>query len=91
MGHNADNIESMKPNRSRILRIRFNADTSSNLTWKFRPQQTELKVALGETALAFYTATNPTDRPIDGNFLKINIINPMFVQDFQHQLNISPC
>lgn len=66
MGHNADNIESMKPNRSRILRIRFNADTSSNLTWKFRPQQTELKVALGETALAFYTATNPTDRPIDG-------------------------
>jgi len=24
------------------------------------------QVALGETALAFYTATNPTDRPIDG-------------------------
>lgn len=43
-GHNAEGIESMKPNRSRILKIRFNADTSSNLTWNFRPQQTELKV-----------------------------------------------
>ena len=77
----------MKPNRERVLRIRFNADTSSNLTWNFKPQQAEVKVccsisiflhhilkfyfifvqvALGETALAFYTATNPTDRPIDG-------------------------
>nr|CAG4642141.1 EOG090X0GO2 [Eurycercus lamellatus] len=65
-GHNAEGIESMKPNRERIIKVRFNADTSSSLTWNFKPQQSELKVALGETALAFYTATNPTDRPIDG-------------------------
>nr|CAG4642882.1 EOG090X0GO2 [Evadne anonyx] len=64
--HNTEGIENLKPNRERVLRIRFNADTSSNLTWNFKPQQSEIKVALGETALAFYTATNPTDRPIDG-------------------------
>jgi len=65
-GHNAEGLENVKPNPERVLRIRFNADTSSNLTWNFKPQQTELKVALGETALAFYTATNPTNQPIDG-------------------------
>merc|ERR1711928_290628 len=65
-GHKTEGLENMKPNRERVLRIRFNADTSSNLTWNFKPQQSEIKVALGETALAFYTATNPTDRPIDG-------------------------
>merc|ERR1711928_227227 len=60
-GHKTEGLENMKPNRERVLRIRFNADTSSNLTWNFKPQQSEIKVALGETALAFYTATNPTD------------------------------
>ena len=32
----------------------------------FRPQQSVISVAPGETALAFYTARNPTDKPIDG-------------------------
>uniref|UniRef100_A0A0B7A4R8 Cytochrome c oxidase assembly protein COX11, mitochondrial n=1 Tax=Arion vulgaris TaxID=1028688 RepID=A0A0B7A4R8_9EUPU len=32
----------------------------------FRPQQTEVTVYPGETALAFYTAKNPTDKPIIG-------------------------
>nr|CAG4647502.1 EOG090X0GO2 [Megafenestra aurita] len=65
-GHNAEGLENMKPNRERVLKIRFNADTSSSLTWDFKPQQSEIKVALGETALAFYTATNRTSKPIDG-------------------------
>ena len=43
-GHNAEGIENLKPNRERVLRIRFNADTSSNLTWNFKPQQAEIKV-----------------------------------------------
>nr|CAG4641300.1 EOG090X0GO2 [Eulimnadia texana] len=65
-GHDASKVESIKPNRSRVLKIKFNADTAASLTWNFRPQQSEIKVALGETALAFYTARNPTDRPVDG-------------------------
>lgn len=64
--HSSEGIEKLKPNKERIIKIRFNADTSSSLTWNFKPQQSELKVALGETALAFYTATNSTDKVVDG-------------------------
>eukprot|EP00049_Salpingoeca_infusionum_P007973 m.128628 g.128628 ORF g.128628 m.128628 type:complete len:175 (-) comp13875_c1_seq1:280-804(-) len=49
-----------------VLRCRFNADTSANMQWKFRPQQKEVKLVPGETALAFYTATNPTDKAVTG-------------------------
>lgn len=65
-GHDADKVLTMKKVQDRELTIRFNADTASSMTWSFRPQQREIKVQPGETALAFYTATNPTDRPIDG-------------------------
>nr|CAG4643580.1 EOG090X0GO2 [Ilyocryptus agilis] len=64
--HSGEGLGNVKVNPNRIIRVRFNADTSSNMNWNFKPQQTELKVALGETALAFYTAKNPTDRPVDG-------------------------
>ncbi|XP_046462656.1 cytochrome c oxidase assembly protein COX11, mitochondrial-like [Daphnia pulex] len=64
--HNPEGLENLVPNRERIIKVRFNADTSSSLTWDFKPQQSELQVALGETALAFYTATNRTSKPIDG-------------------------
>jgi len=40
------------------LRITFAGSTSDVLPWKFTPQQREVRVLPGETALAFYTATN---------------------------------
>lgn len=40
------------------LRITFAGSTSDILPWKFSPQQREVRVLPGETALAFYTATN---------------------------------
>ncbi|GKZ74930.1 cytochrome c oxidase assembly protein cox11, mitochondrial [Aspergillus niger] len=48
---------------SRRLRITFNGSVSDVLPWKFTPQQREVRVLPGETALAFFTATNkgPTD------------------------------
>lgn len=52
--------------RQRPIRVRFNADTSTDMRWQFRPQQSEIKIVPGESALAFYTATNPTDQPITG-------------------------
>ncbi|CAG0917813.1 unnamed protein product [Notodromas monacha] len=55
---------SVRPEKK--IRVRFNADTAASLTWGFQPQQAEVTVVPGETALAFYTATNRTDRPIDG-------------------------
>ncbi|KAF2768191.1 hypothetical protein EJ03DRAFT_274765 [Teratosphaeria nubilosa] len=48
---------------SRRLRITFAGSTSDILPWKFTPQQREVRILPGETALAFYTATNmsPTE------------------------------
>ncbi|CAG0892018.1 unnamed protein product [Cyprideis torosa] len=56
----------MKPVNNRLIRISFRADTAGGIRWKFQPQQSEVHVRPGETALAFYTATNPTDKAIDG-------------------------
>ncbi|KAK3343811.1 cytochrome c oxidase assembly protein CtaG/Cox11 [Lasiosphaeria hispida] len=48
------------------IRVTFNASVSDVLPWKFTPQQREVRVLPGETALAFYTATNTSDRDIIG-------------------------
>ncbi|KAK7533775.1 cytochrome c oxidase assembly protein CtaG/Cox11-domain-containing protein [Phyllosticta citribraziliensis] len=48
------------------LRITFNGAVSDVLPWKFTPQQREVRVLPGETALAFYTATNEGDQDIIG-------------------------
>ncbi|KAM6897553.1 cytochrome c oxidase assembly protein COX11, mitochondrial [Xenentodon cancila] len=65
-GHNPDQVEKMKPVKERILKVTFNADTHASMQWNFKPQQTEIYVVPGETALAFYRAKNPTDKPIIG-------------------------
>lgn len=44
----------------------FNASVSDVLDWKFTPQQREVRVLPGETALAFYTATNRSKEDIIG-------------------------
>ncbi|QSS61269.1 mitochondrial cytochrome c oxidase assembly factor [Histoplasma capsulatum] len=51
---------------SRRLRITFNGSVSDVLPWKFTPQQREVRVLPGETALAFYTATNKGPEDIIG-------------------------
>lgn len=61
-----EKIEQMERKPERELVIRFNADRSASMRWNFRPQQTAIRLVPGETALAFYTATNPTDEPITG-------------------------
>ncbi len=52
--------------KSRVLRIQFNADINPKLPWHFKPAQHEIKVYAGQTALAFYTAENLSDRPVRG-------------------------
>lgn len=51
---------------SRRLRITFQGSTSDVLPWKFTPQQREVRVLPGETALAFYTATNKSEEDVIG-------------------------
>lgn len=62
-----DPAERLKPvtNHPRI-RITFNGSVSDVLPWKFVPQQREVRVLPGETALAFYTATNKSPEDIIG-------------------------
>ena len=36
------------------------------MRWQFKPHQREIKVVPGETALAFYTARNITDKSVTG-------------------------
>jgi len=50
----------------RTIKVRFNADTAADLPWRFGPVRREIEVKVGETALVFYRAENPTDRPISG-------------------------
>ncbi|KAK5097059.1 Cytochrome c oxidase assembly protein cox11, mitochondrial [Lithohypha guttulata] len=59
--------ERLKPMADhRRLRITFNGSVSDVLPWKFTPQQREVRVLPGETALAFYTATNKSEADIIG-------------------------
>ncbi|ORX89799.1 hypothetical protein K493DRAFT_288841 [Basidiobolus meristosporus CBS 931.73] len=51
---------------SRRLKITFSSNVSDMLEWTFKPQQREVNVLPGETALAFYTAKNKADRDIIG-------------------------
>ena len=60
-------IDNLVPNvAARPLTILFFGEVNSNMRWKFYPQQSEITVFPGETALAFYTAHNPTDEDIIG-------------------------
>ena len=67
--HNSteDPVRRMTPVEDhRRLRITFNGSVSDILPWKFNPQQREVRVLPGETALAFYTATNNSQADIIG-------------------------
>ena len=50
----------------RTITVRFNADVNSGMPWKFAPVQRDITLRLGEEAVAFYVARNPTDRPVTG-------------------------
>jgi cytochrome c oxidase assembly protein subunit 11 len=48
------------------IRVRFDANTSPNMPWEFRPMVRTMDLRIGETGLMFYEAYNPTDEPIAG-------------------------
>lgn len=48
------------------LRIHFSSTPSSLLPWTFEPEQRDIYIQPGETALAFYRAKNESNRPIIG-------------------------
>ncbi|XP_034184442.1 cytochrome c oxidase copper chaperone COX11 [Osmia lignaria lignaria] len=66
VNHDSAKVSAMKPIKDKVLTIKFNADTAAAMQWNFKPQQNVIKVLPGETALAFYTAKNPLDKPVIG-------------------------
>ncbi|MGC1259549.1 MAG: cytochrome c oxidase assembly protein [Jannaschia helgolandensis] len=46
--------------------VRFDASRARDMPWEFKPVQRSMEVQIGETYLAFYEATNPTDEPVAG-------------------------
>jgi cytochrome c oxidase assembly protein subunit 11 len=51
----------------RIITVRFDANVSPQLAWKFEPVQSTLDVKLGENTIAFFRATNLSDKPLTGS------------------------
>jgi cytochrome c oxidase assembly protein subunit 11 len=50
----------------RKMLVRFNSDVDPGLAWHFKPKQRQMTVRIGETGLAFFEATNRSDKPITG-------------------------
>jgi len=50
----------------REMTIRFDSSLARNMPWQFRPVQRNLTLKVGQSGMAFYTAHNPTSRPIVG-------------------------
>ena len=50
----------------REVTIMFDANTNQNLPWSFEPVQRSITVRVGESALAYYTATNTSNHAVTG-------------------------
>ena len=62
-------IAAAAPERTadRMITVRFDANTAGSLGWNFHAAQLEMKVKLGEQAMAHYRATNISDRELTGS------------------------
>lgn len=51
---------------ARKMAIQFDSSLAQNMPWDFAPKQHSMTLQIGEGGLAFYSAHNPTSRPIVG-------------------------
>jgi cytochrome c oxidase assembly protein subunit 11 len=54
------------PILDQTVKIRFDASVDQDMPWIFKPVARSMEIRIGETALAFYEAHNPTNRVIGG-------------------------
>lgn len=59
----------------REVTVKFEANVHPSMDWAFKPCQQEIKLRIGETALAFFQARNDFDRPFTGVSL-YNVLPP---------------
>lgn len=50
----------------RMVTVRFNSDVAPDFPWSFQPVVREISFKAGETELAYFRATNLSDRPLVG-------------------------
>ncbi|MFT3732318.1 MAG: cytochrome c oxidase assembly protein [Hyphomicrobium sp.] len=50
----------------RTITVRFDSNVASGLPWSFEPDVKKMTVKIGETGLAFFRATNNSDKPVTG-------------------------
>jgi cytochrome c oxidase assembly protein subunit 11 len=62
----ASEIDSDMAPAGKMIRVRFDANTNSALSWSFKPERNVERVAIGAREMAFYTARNLGDRPVTG-------------------------
>ena len=65
----------------KIVTVRFDANVSPNLPWRFEPDERLKRVAVGARQLAFFTAVNETDHAITGS-AAFNVSPPQAGQYF---------
>lgn len=51
----------------RMVTVRFDGNVSPRLGWRFEPEAKTKAVAIGARELAFFDATNLTDKPVTGS------------------------
>ena len=62
----ADKVQATSINTDRVVTIRFDANVNHKLPWRFTPSQKQMKVRVGESALAMYEATNTSNQTLVG-------------------------
>jgi cytochrome c oxidase assembly protein subunit 11 len=50
----------------KMIRVRFDANVSPKLKWRFAPEQFVQRVGVGARQMEFFTATNLSDKPLTG-------------------------
>ena len=50
----------------RIITVRFDANVTPGMPWNFEPDVRSVQVKVGENVLAFFKATNTSDKAIKG-------------------------
>jgi cytochrome c oxidase assembly protein subunit 11 len=60
----------------RVMNVRFDANVAPGLPWEFKPVQRQVALKIGEQSLAFYRATNRSERPVTGTAV-FNVTPPL--------------
>jgi cytochrome c oxidase assembly protein subunit 11 len=82
---NLEKFKDMKPVKgAKPIKVEFYGEVFSGMPWTFIPQQKSVKVVPGETALAFYTAYNPTDKAVTG--VSTYNVSPQKVGKYFHKI-----